>query len=74
MGNENYYIYTLAAAQSLGLPLKVFHTGIPGFNGLYSTTPRGYNRVLGNGTVDGRNFLLAPFIPAAGIPQTPSNP
>ena len=74
MGNENFYIYTLAAAQSHGLPLKVFHTGIQGFNGLYSTTPKGYNRVLGNGTVDGRNFLIAPFIPAAGIPQTPSNP
>jgi kumamolisin len=74
MGNENYYIYYLAAAQALGLPLKVFHTGIPGFNGLFPTTPKGYNRVLGNGTMDGRNFLLAPFIPAAGIPQTPSNP
>ena len=73
MGNENYYIYALAATQSLGLT-KVFHQGIPGFNGLYSTTPKGYNRVLGNGTVIGKQFLLAPLVPAAGTPQTPSNP
>jgi len=74
VGNENYYIYNLALLQSAGLPLKVFRTGIPGNNGLYSTTPKGYNRVLGNGTVDGINFLLAPFTPPAGTPQTPSNP
>ncbi len=74
LGNENYYIYTLAIAQSLGLPVKVFKTGIPGFNGLYSTTKKGYNRVLGNGTLNGAEFLLAPFIPVAGTPQTPSNP
>ena len=74
LGNLNYYIYTLAAAQNAGLPVNVFKTGIPGFNGLYHTTPTGYNRVLGNGTVNGKNFLLAPFVPAAGIPQTPSNP
>lgn len=73
MGNENYYIYALAATQSLGLT-KVFHQGIPGFNGLYSTTAKGYNRVLGNGTVIGKQFLLAPLVPAAGTPQTPSNP
>ncbi len=74
MGNENYYIYSLAAAQNFGFPLHVFHQGTPGYNGLYSTTPSGYNRVLGNGTVIGRNFLLAPLVPAAGTPQTPSNP
>jgi hypothetical protein len=33
-----------------------------------------YNRVLGNGTVYGKNFILAPTVPPAGIPQTPSNP
>jgi hypothetical protein len=41
---------------------------------LYYTTPTGYNRVLGNGTLNGTNFLLAPFVPVAGTPQTPSNP
>ncbi len=87
LGNENYYIYALAASeQNRGDDREddhsdrrrpsslVFRTGIPGFNGVFSTTPRGYNRVLGNGTVNGVNFLLAPEIPVAGTPQTPSNP
>ena len=74
LGNENYYIYALAALQNAGLPIKAFHTGIPGYNGLYSTTSRGYNRVLGNGTVIGKQFLLAPLVPVAGTPQTPTNP
>ena len=74
MGNENYYIYTLALLQTVGLPIKVFKTGIPGFNGLYSGTAKGYNRVLGNGTLDAVNFLLGPKDPVAGIPLTPTNP
>ncbi len=75
VGNENYYIYGLAASQKAGL-VKVFHTDIPGYNGLYSTATTGttYNRVLGNGTLYARQFLLAPSVPAAGTPQTPSNP
>jgi kumamolisin len=74
LGNENYYIYTLAALQNAGLPISVFRQNIPGFNGVFYTTPKGYNRVLGNGTLDGVNFLLAPSTPTAGIPQTASNP
>ena len=74
LGNENYYIYALAAAQYAGLPIKVYNKNIPGSNGLYSTNVKGYDRVLGNGTVNGTNFLLAPRGPVAGIPQTPSNP
>lgn len=73
LGNENPDIYGLAALQSFGLPLNIFHNDVQGFNGLY-TTKRGYNRVLGNGTLDGVNFLLAPLTPSAGTPQTPSNP
>ena len=73
IGNANPYLYALAAAQSFGL-YQVFHQGIPGFNGYYSTTRTGYNKVLGNGTIDGKNFLLAPLVPVAGIPQTPTNP
>ncbi len=73
MGNENYYLYALALTQSIGLS-KVFHQGIPGFNGLYSGTTRGYNRVLGNGTVEAKEFMLAPLVPSAGVPQTPTNP
>ncbi|SEC18397.1 S53 family peptidase [Terriglobus roseus] len=74
LGNENYYLYALALSQEIGLTKNVFHQGIPGFNGLYYTTPKGYNRVLGNGTVSAKDFLLAPFVPSAGKPQTPSNP
>lgn len=74
LGNENFEIYALAAAQFSGnLPFKVFHQGIPGSNGRYHTH-RGYNLVLGNGTLIGKDFLLAPNIPSAGIPQTPTNP
>jgi subtilase family serine protease len=73
-GNENYYIYTLAALQNAGPPINVFRQNIPGFNGVFYTTPSGYNRVLGNGTLDGVNVIMAPSTPTAGIPQTPSNP
>ena len=75
LGNENPYIYTLAAAQKSGaLGYKVFHQGIPGYNGFYSSGNEGYNRVLGNGTLYGKDFLLAPTVPSAGDPGTPSNP
>jgi subtilase family serine protease len=74
VGNENAYIYTLSALQSIGLIKHVYHWGIPGFNGLYSSGNQGYNRVLGNGTLYGKDFLLAPEVPSAGIPQTPTNP
>jgi subtilase family serine protease len=74
VGNENAYIYTLAALQSVGLINKVFHWGIPGFNGLYTSGNQGYNRVLGNGTLHGKDFILAAGVPSAGIPQTPTNP
>lgn len=73
-GNANYYIYSLAILQDAGLPINAYKKNIPGFNGLYHTTPTGYNRVLGNGTINGVNFLLNPKLPVAGLPQTPSNP
>ena len=73
-GNENTYIYTLAALQNAGLLPNVFHRNIPGFNGLYSSGNDGYNRVLGNGTLYGKDFLLGLTLPSAGVPQTPSNP
>ena len=75
LGNVNYQIYALGAAQNAGI-YKAFHQGIPGFNGYdYSHQgAKGYNMVVGNGTAIGRNFILAPQLPAAGTPQTPSNP
>jgi subtilase family serine protease len=74
LGNVNYLIYAQAAAQLSSGYMQFFRQGIPGYNGYYSTTSSGYNMVLGNGTVHARNFILAPFAPRAGDPQTPSNP
>jgi subtilase family serine protease len=75
LGNANTYIYSLAAAQNFGI-LNVFHQGIPGDNGYYYSQKDvpGYNLVLGNGTLSVRDFMLAPEVPKAGKPQTPSNP
>ena len=75
LGNVNFLIYGLAALQNFFSPLPDYHQNIPGFNGLFSSSPGGgYNMVVGNGTPFGKNFILAPFVPAAGNPQTPSNP
>ncbi|MFZ0590280.1 MAG: protease pro-enzyme activation domain-containing protein [Bryobacteraceae bacterium] len=74
LGNVNYQIYSLAAQQQANPKSgPFFHQDIPGFDGYYSTNP-GYNYVVGNGTVFGRNFIQTPTVPAAGNPQTPSNP
>jgi len=73
LGNENYDIYSLAAAQQYGSGNTVFRQDIPGNNGYYSTAP-GYNLVLGNGSVIGRDFVRGPSLPAAGVPQTSTNP
>ena len=74
LGNENYEIYALAAAQAAGaIPFQVYRQNIPGFNGVFETSPS-YNMVLGNGTLIGKDFILAPSAPVAGDPQTPSNP
>ena len=76
LGNVNYQIYGQGTIQAGGFGLKFYHNRIPGFNGLYHTHPThpGYDLVIGNGTVLGRNFIFAPGVPAAGDPQTPSNP
>lgn len=73
LGNLNYDIYALAASQANGSANTVFRQDIAGNNGKYSTAP-GYNLVLGNGTVIANDFVLGPTLPAAGIPQTPTNP
>ncbi len=69
-GNVNYLVYALAAVGSLGVP--IFHNNIPGNNGYPSH--KGYNFVVGNGTLFGSRYALDPFGPVAGNPQTPSNP
>jgi kumamolisin len=73
LGNENFDVYALAAAQENGSANEVFRQDIPGNNGYYKTAP-GYNLVLGNGSVIGRDFVRGPSLPAAGIPQTATNP
>jgi|SRR5579872_404618 len=72
MGNENWDIYQLAALNPSS-PFKFFRPWIQGNNGFYKTKV-GYNYVLGNGTVIGKNFALLPNDPGAGNPQTPTNP
>jgi subtilase family serine protease len=75
LGNENFDIYSLAAAQENGSGNTVFRNQIEGNNGVYKSTVRGgYNLVIGNGTVIGGDFVRGPGLPVAGKPQTPSNP
>jgi subtilase family serine protease len=69
LGNVNYEIYLELLAQPF-----FFHTNIPGSNGIKSTTNFGYDPVLGARTPFLKNVILAPFVPSAGNPQTPSNP
>ncbi len=71
LGNVNYTLYAMAAAEAQGGPV-VFHRNIQGYNGHYFAGGV-YNRVLGVGTVYGYRYLQA-NVPVAGVPQTPSNP
>ncbi|HZV93069.1 MAG TPA: S53 family peptidase, partial [Caldimonas sp.] len=73
LGNVNGLLYTEAALQSLSPGLGFFHRNIDGFNG-YDYTARVYDRVVGVGTPRVRNMILTPQLPAAGDPQSPSNP
>jgi subtilase family serine protease len=75
LGNENFDIYTLAAAQANGSGNTVYRDRIEGNNGAYKSTVKGgYNMVIGNGTVIGGDFVQGPALPVAGKPQTPTNP
>ena len=75
LGNENFDIYSLAAAQENGSGNTVFRNQIEGNNGLYKSTVKGgYNLVIGNGTVIGGDFVQGPGLPVAGKPQSPTNP
>jgi subtilase family serine protease len=84
-GNLNPYIYDMALAQGKK-PTAAFRRTIPGFNGVFSSgapvpvpgvvvpSIATYNMVVGNGSVDIRQFLGVPNLPAAGVPGTASNP
>ena len=81
LGNVNPLIYSLSLAQTLAggtrapQALQIFHRNISGDNGVFTVKPgQAYSEVLGNGTLDVKNFLLLPFVAPAGTPSTPSNP
>ncbi len=74
-------IYTLSALQTLfggaKAPklLQFFHREISGDNNFYKVKPgQAYSEVLGNSTLDVKNFLGLYFAAPAGAPDTPSNP
>jgi subtilase family serine protease len=81
LGNANALIYSLSLAQTLAggvnapKALQIFHRNISGNNGVFTVKPgQAYSEVLGNSTLDVKNFLGLPFVAPAGTPNTPSNP
>jgi subtilase family serine protease len=74
MGNLNSYIYGLAAKQAGG-GRQVYHTNIPGYNGIENTNLNPtYSLSTGVGTPVVSSFIGQPRADQAGVPQTPSNP
>ena len=75
-GRANDRMYMLAQAQTNG-GAAAFHRNIPGNNGVYASSATGspaYNMVIGNGTLDIRQFMQVPNLAAAGAPGSASNP
>jgi hypothetical protein len=55
--------------------LQFFHREITGDNNFFTVSPgQAYSEVLGNSTLDVKNFLGLSFAAPAGAPDTPSNP
>jgi subtilase family serine protease len=81
LGNVNPLIYSLSALQTIAggtrapKALQFFRRDISGDNNGYKVRPgQAYSEVLGNGTLDVKNFLLQQGAVPAGAPSTPSNP
>jgi subtilase family serine protease len=81
LGNVNPSIYALSALQTLlggahaPAPFQYFHRNASGNNNGYTVKPgQAFSEVLGNGTLDVRNFLSLQGVAASGAPGTPSNP
>ena len=81
LGNVNPMIYALSATQTLfggtkaPKALQIFHRDIEGNNNAFTVKPgQAYSEVLGNGTLDVKNFLGLQAAAPAGAPNTPSNP
>jgi subtilase family serine protease len=81
-GNVNYFLYAQGAIQSLfGGPrapaaLQFYHRNIPGNDGTWNGgfPSANYDYIYGNGSPDVRKLFGLKNYPAAGVPQTPSNP
>jgi subtilase family serine protease len=81
LGNVNPLIYALSAVQTIAggtkapKVLQYYHRNISGDNNGFKVKPgQAYSEVLGNGTLDVKNFLQLQGAAAAGAPGTPSNP
>jgi subtilase family serine protease len=82
LGNVNYFLYAAGAIQTLiggvNAPpaFQFFRRNIPGFDGYWNASypSYNYNYIYGNGSPDVRKLLGLSFRPAAGQPQTPTNP
>ena len=81
LGNVNPLIYTMSLTQTLAggskapPSLHFFHREISGSNNRYTVKPgEAYSTVLGNSTLNVKNFLLLQSAAPAGAPNTPSNP
>jgi subtilase family serine protease len=80
LGNINPQLYALSALQTAASGKtaslsQFFHRNISGNNNGYTVTSgQAYSPVLGNGTLFVKNFLQLQSAPAAGTPNTPTNP
>jgi hypothetical protein len=81
LGNANPLIYSLSALQTaLGganapQTFQFFHRTVSGNNNGFTVQPgQAYSEVLGNGTLQVRNFLILHGVAPAGAPGTASNP
>jgi subtilase family serine protease len=81
-GNVNYFLYAQGAIQSLfggvhaPAAFQFYHRNIPGNDGYWNAGYPSYNYdyIYGNGSPDVRKLFGLKNYPAAGLPQTPSNP
>ena len=74
-GNLNPFLYRSAAAQAAG-GAKVYHHETSGFDGKWNSSypGGGYDYLFGNGSPDVRALFGLTALPAAGLPQTVTNP
>ena len=81
-GNVNYFLYAQGLIQSLfggdhaPAAFQFYHRNIPGNDGYWNGgfPSSNYDYIYGNGSPDVRKLFGLKNYPAAGLPQTPSNP